>query len=351
MKKWIYKNKILIGICFFLVVMVSCIILIARDDSAIALPKEIKTILEQKGINSYEVNELCDYPKSEVNVEEAIVTDDELEAYVYMQVESFAEIIPVTDREYVEQGDVIYLSYMVYHNGRLINYVQSDNMIVGTGNYDIQLEQELVGKKVRTPFWVSINPQSSDEESSYDFNITIESINYFKTYELDDEFVKTNFGLANVDEFYRKCKEDLIAEKSRYNQEKAEKELLNQIAGDSSIYVNRDEVLQYSLTFVEEYEQLADIHNMELEDYVKQVMELGDMDSFYDMCYDEAEQEIKRYIVIGAIFEEQEGGITETDIQNKCLELGVEYDEVCNDEYSKETIVYYIMKDKVLERF
>lgn len=233
-----------------------------------------------------------------------------------MQVESYAEIIPITDRESVQKGDVIYLSYMVYKDGRLINYVQSDNMVVGTGNYDIQLEEELIGRKVRTPFWVSIIPQNSDKEDSYDFNITIESINYFQTYELDDEFVKNNFGLANVDEFYHKCKCDLLSEKNKHNKENAEKELLNQIADNSSIYVNRDELLQYSLTIVEDYEQLADIHNMGLEDYVKGVLGLNDIDSFYDMCYKEAEQEIKRYIVIGAIFEEQEWEVTETDIFN-----------------------------------
>ena len=181
-------------------------------------------------------------------------------------------------------------------------------------------------------------------------SITIESINYFKTYELENDFVQKKMGLNSVEEYYEKCKEDLKKEKIREEKENIKRKLWENIGNECEFSFDMEEIAQYSLKYAEIQKQMADIYEMDLDTYVQNVLEKS-KDDFFNDCYEMGEQEIKKYLLIGAIFSDLQYSITDKEIELMCEKFGYTFDMVSNDEYALALVKYAIMEEKVIEYF
>ncbi len=325
-------------------------IICMRDEKyEITIPESINYLLNYNGISNASISCLGKYSDLKLDIETTVISDEEVNDYVALYLESFSEIIPVIDRNEVQNGDVVYVSYIVFKDGEIINYIQSDNLIVGAGKYNETIEKAVVGKSVGEPFSIYISSQDDGREDIM-YSITIESINYFKTYELTDEFVKQRFNIASVEEYYNYIRELLMEEKKAQAEKVAVDDLYKEIIDRCTINIDIDEVASYSQKIVEEYGQLAYLYNMSIDEYIGQVLE-KDIDIFYEECYNYGEFEIKKYLVVGAIYSELGYQISDELYREMCEELECGYEEAKADEYIDALIQYKIMQQKLVDFF
>lgn len=337
-------------ICISLsLIMFFVFILIKGNENKIVIPDAINYLLNYNGISNATINSLADYSELKVEINTSEISESEIEEYVALQMEMFSEIIPITDREEVRKGDVVYISYIVTQAGEIIDYVQSDNLIVGAGKYNEAIEHTLVGKKVGEPFSMSINMQDNSKDAVI-YNITVESINYFKTYELTDEFVQKKFNVSSVKEYYKSCRDSMQHDRNAQEIKVAEEELIKNIIEHCEFCIDINEIATYSKKIVNEYEQFAYLYNMSITDYIEKVLN-EDIDSFYEKCYNYGEYEIKKYLVIGAICDELNLVISYEQFEKKCEDLGYNDEQVKQDEYLDAQIQYQIMEQMVLDVF
>lgn len=319
------------------------------NNASVNIPQAVNKILEENGVRTASIDKLGEYNGIKICVDEVKVTDSEVNEYVKMQMESFAEVVQVTDRDDVKEGDVVYVSYIVICEGKTIKQAEHDDLMVGAGAYNEQFEEALIGQRVGIPFSQSM--YIFDERGNQKvatFNITIESINYFKTYELTDSFVKENFDMFTVQEYYDSCKKKLQDEKKREAEKIAEKEILQIIMGNCEFSVDQYDVAEYSMSFVKEQEQLAYVYNLDLNTYVEEILK-QQLDEFYQKCYEYGEYEIKRYLVIGAIFIDLGYEVSDEEYRLMCKESKYDYDETKNDIYKDALICFKVMEREVLE--
>lgn len=85
-----------------------------------------------------------------------------------------------------------------------------------------------------------------------------------------------------------------------HNIGEARQTVLKQLLAGCEFEMNTDEVLNYAVELVSQYETEAYLYSLSLEDYYTQVLEL-DEDGFYDRCYKESEDYVKTYLIMGAI--------------------------------------------------
>lgn len=62
--------------------------------------------------------------------------------------------------------------------------------------------------------------------------------------------------------------------------------LLKEIIHSSEFDIDEKEIAKYSVDIVNNYQELAYLHDMELEDYYKEVLHYRNKEEFFDSCYD-----------------------------------------------------------------
>lgn len=340
MRKIIGKVSILFSM---LMMCIGC------QNNEILSHEAVDTILNAYGVYSYKIADLVNYREyildyDLIDIDNIVVNTDEIGAYIEGQLESYTELIEVVDRDVVQKNDVVIVSYMVSLDGKVINEVSQETLIVGKGSYDQQFENVLLGKKVGTPFTEKL---ISPEGEKMMFNIIVESINYFKTYDLTDEFVKEKMGMNSIEEYYEECKNLLISEKIDVEKESLKTTLFQELIDKSSFLLGEKEVVQFALRYVESEEQLAYVHGLNLEEYIQTVLN-ENKDDFFHRCYEQGKYEIEKIILVGAIFSDLQYIITDEDMLEMCDNLGYEYSVVAEDEYACALVEFAIMEQRVL---
>ena len=110
------------------------------------IPDFIFLILNQSGIYSAQINKLCDYSRykldyTSLSTESFYISDGDVKEYIEFQMESYAQLIEVTDRKEAREGDVVVVSYEVVVDKKVVNRVTQDMLMIGSGNYDQQFEE------------------------------------------------------------------------------------------------------------------------------------------------------------------------------------------------------------------
>ena len=243
-----------------------------------------------------ELAELYDYKSVEV-------TDEELKEYVADLLLSHEKMIEIKDRHTVQEGDAIVVSYVVRHNGEIVANTDKDALLDGSGKYWKEFEEAVVGAVVGEPFVCELKSPADTEKyksgEALQYNITVQSINYFEAYTSSDRYILDYYGCKTEEEFLENCKITLEQIKKYENRNSADIDFLNAIADKCKFYIDKDEAVAYGKKIVDYHKDMAYINGLELSEYIKQILNMTE-DEFYDYCYNEGVKEIKQYLLVGA---------------------------------------------------
>ena len=267
----------------------------------------VKNTLEENGIDKSKIVLLYDSNGNDfVNVYNDLpskISDKELKKYVDDLLLLHEKMIEVTDRNTVQKGDAIVVSYVVRYNSEIVANADSEPLMVGSGNYGEEFENAVIGAVVGEPFKCELSsPIDTEKYKKGDilqYNITVESINYFETYTSSDQYILDYYGAQTEEEFLSLCETRLKQIKKQENKYSADNEFLDKVAEKCEFYINKKEAAAYSEKVVKQHKDLAYISGLELDEYIKQTLKMTE-DEFYDYCYDEGVKEIKRYLLVGA---------------------------------------------------
>ncbi len=120
-----------------------------------------------------------------------------------------------------------------------------------------------------------------------------------KTYKSSDTYILNYYGCRTEEEFLNKCELRLREIKRKEQKSISDEDFLNKIAKECKFSINKEEAVEYSKQIVEQHKNLAYISGLELEEYIKQTLNMT-QDEFYDYCYDCGVNEIKQYLLVGA---------------------------------------------------
>ena len=122
-----------------------------------------------------------------------------------------------------------------------------------------------------------------------------------KIEELTDEFVKTNYDLSSVDEFYRYLKETKELQLNQDAKMEAENQLFERAVQLCNYDLNEEEVLAVAIEIYDDYSNIAVASGVSVESYMQELLLISNLDDVYEECYNEAEEKIKYELLIGAI--------------------------------------------------
>lgn len=152
--------------------------------------------------------------------------------------------------------------------------------------------------------------------------ITEEEINAYEeeltdAYGMDEvtlDSIKDNFGLSSYKEFREFLSEGELNHKKIMDTEKCRQDVLSRLAEGAEFDMDQEEVAKYSLEIVTGYVSMAEADGLTIEEYCEQELQTP-YEDFFEICYEEGEQEIKNYLLIGAVAAREYGDVTEEMIK------------------------------------
>lgn len=305
-----------------------------------------------------EVTTLGTYKDLTYTMETATITDEEVEEEIQAELEWYGEYEEITDRTVVEDGDVVNINFVGKVDGEEFEGGTSEDydLEIGSGDFIEGFEEQIVGKEKGSTFDVNVTFPEDYEEglSGKDavFEVTVNKIQKSVAAELTDEFVQENMECETVDEYRAMMKEDLLIAKEDENKSNAIYELLDQIAQSSEIKIDDADIEAYLDTMIEEYAAYAEMYGMEKEEFLSSFFGSTE-EELREESKEEAKNEITYALILGAIAEKENLGITqeeyEAEVTSYLEEYEVESVEQYEEEYGKSDTIYTMLFDKVTQ--
>ena len=347
------KSKIVCILIILLGCFIFCMFSLSKNkEESLVISEDIEKYLEYLCLDECKI---VKYEKSSnkyivptINIEKS-----QIDEYVNNILETYAEYEVVESRKIVQIGDFINVDYSVYLGSKLIDSKTDVLLKVGSGFFDAEFERIVVGNTVNNKYSIKTNKlHNIISENYYDRELIIEwvvkELLVCHEQSLTDEFVKQQMGYESVVAYKESVKKQLENEERKLNIKEQIRNIINKEISVSKFVMDEEQVLEYAVEYVKTYKELANINNMTLEMYIKEVLNISE-DNFYDLCYEEAEKEIQRILIIGRIAFEQELKVTSNDIEKYCEIINMSYTNMSSDE--KISVRYNILEDKVYELF
>lgn len=179
---------------------------------------------------------ITSYEGIEVDKQVRTVEEQEVENALAQLAESFAQLHPITDRDQIEDGDVVTLDYTALLNGRPIPGLQGKGRLVEMGRETVLpgFQEHLRGVRSGETIQFSLPLPEVDESSGQSerlvaFRVTVHDLARKEVPLLDDEFAKDHGECETLTELREKVRHNLQQAADRRAQNQMEDALLTQL--------------------------------------------------------------------------------------------------------------------------
>lgn len=297
--------------------------------------------LKDSQINKCKITKVCDISELSYDEKEATISAQTMEELVEDELDEY-EHLEKLNRKIVEKGDYITFSYHSTCEGKVIAEARSYPVKVGSGNFDINAENAMIGKEKGKKFTINLVISQEGGElagKEEQMEITVADIYKRKAVVLTDKWVQENYGLDNVEAFYNDIKEKYLEEEQGALEYSAKDALLQNAVDACDYKINQKEVLEYALLLYNERAMAAISYGANMEDYVSDLYDMN-LETYYEQCYQEAENMIKRILLVGALAKQH--GIT---IDQKEADNWMEYERTDD----RGMIEYEMLEENVID--
>ena len=229
-------------------------------------------------INADEYVTLGDYKGLEVVSNMQIISDEDVEAYINYMLSMSGELKEVTDRDVVENGDVVNIDYVGKKDGVAFDggTAEGYDLEIGSGSFIPGFEEGLV--EVKKGETVDLNLTFPENYSATElagaevvFTVTVNGIYKEVTPEFNDEFVAglEIENVATADEYRAYLKTMMEESEKEYALQEVQTQLLNMVTENATVSGRPQELVDrfYNIN-VNNMSYQAMMYGMDLEGFV-----------------------------------------------------------------------------------
>ena len=202
MKKVLFLITVFL-ICFLCV----AVFFVVQRNTKVELTQECKQYLKDQGVEDYKIKKTGNiFQKVSIQQEDIEVSNEEVEERINDELSVAGEFIEITDRDDVQKGDFVEISYDVYLKEKLINTCDKEILKDGAGYYGLEFEEKLVGikKGIETEFEIVVPYNENQNAGEIEkIKVLVSKIERKDIPVLDDKFIMKNYeDVKNVAEYY-----------------------------------------------------------------------------------------------------------------------------------------------------
>lgn len=315
------------------------------------------------GLKASNFVEPCDYSAIPVEESAPSVSDDYVNYVVQYQLSSSATTEEITDRDDVEDGDIVNIDYVGKKDGEEFDGGSATgyDLTIGSGSFIDGFEDGLIGRKVGET--VDLDLTFPEDYSNSDlagqsvvFTVTINKIQQKVTPELADDWVVSQdiSGVSNVEEYNDYVYDQLMQQaQSSYDSDVQSK--VAQYMVENSTYTQDppqkmiDRLVESAKTY---YTNYATQYGMELDDFLTTFLG-ADEDDPEQVLTDNATDSAKELLVMKAIADKEGLNPSRTEFNTQLSSYAAQAGYSSVDEFKKsedaESVRESLMLQNVLE--
>ncbi len=315
------------------------------------------------GLKASNFVEPCDYSAIPVEESAPSVSDDYVNYVVQYQLSSSATTEEITDRDDVEDGDIVNIDYVGKKDGEEFDGGSATgyDLTIGSGSFIDGFEDGLIGRKVGET--VDLDLTFPEDYSNSDlagqsvvFTVTINKIQQKVTPELTDDWVVSQdiSGVSNVEEYNDYVYDQLMQQaQSSYDSDVQSK--VAQYMVENSTYTQDppqkmiDRLVESAKTY---YTNYATQYGMELDDFLTTFLG-ADEDDPEQVLTDNATDSAKELLVMKAIADKEGLNPSRTEFNTQLSSYAAQAGYSSVDEFKKsedaESVRESLMLQNVLE--
>ncbi|MBR5341556.1 MAG: trigger factor [Erysipelotrichaceae bacterium] len=279
-----------------------------------------------------------DYKKLGYKVEEVKVEDKEVDDQIADLLDRKADLELKEDGE-VEDGDTTVIDFEGFVDGVAFDGGKGENydLVIGSHSFIPGFEEQLIGMKAEETKDIDVTfPDNYQAENlkgkAAKFTVTVHEIKKKVLPELNDEFVKEQKieNVNTVDELKNYTKENITKRKESDAVNKAESELMDNLAEIVDVEIPEAMVKSELDAMVQNYESRMMQQGISLAQFMKITGQT--LEGLRDSMKDDAKKRIKINLALGEIAKAENVEVKEEDL---------------NDEYTKMSEMYGMPVDDI----
>ena len=299
---------------------------------------------------------LGDYKNLEVINNVVTITDEDVDSYITYMLSMSPELVEVTDRDVVENGDVANIDYVGKKDGVAFDggTAEGYDLGIGSGSFIPGFEEGLVGvKKGET---VDLNLTFPENYGAADlagaevvFTVTVNGIYKEVAPELNEEYV-AGLGIENVAtvEEYRAYLKNMMQEgEKEYALQDVQTQIISMVTENATVTEVPQELIDrfYNVN-INNMTYNAMMYGMDLESFVSAYYGM-DAESFEAETLAAAEISANQAMVCLAIAKAENIAVTEEEMEEKITEKYASYGYASADAF-RESVDLEEFKDSLL---
>ena len=297
------------------------------------------------GIKASNYAEPCDY--SSIPVEEAApsVSDTYVEYMIQYQLNNSATNEEITDRDDVEDGDIVNIDYVGTKDGEEFSGGSGTgyDLTIGSGTFIDGFEEGLIGHKVGEV--VDLNLTFPDDYQQEDlagqdvvFKVTINKIQQKVVPELTDDWVASQniSGVSTVDEYRDYVYQQLMSQAQQTYDSDVQSKIAQYMVENSTFPQDPPQAMIDRLTesMKTYYSKYAQQYNMELDDFLKTFMN-ADEDNPEQILTDNATDSAKELLVMKVIADKEDLNPSRTEFNTQLSNYAAQAGYSSVDDFKK----------------
>ena len=272
---------------------------------------------------------LGDYKELEVEVEKAVVTDEEVDAKVNAEAQKNAREITVTDRAVMPQDKTIidfegFVDGVAFEGGKGTDYP----LVIGSKAFIDNFEDQLIGKNIGEE--VEVNVTFPAEYHVADlagkpamFKVTVKSITVNELPEINDEFAADISEFETLAEYKADVKAKLEKEKETQAKATAEQQAIDKAVKNANIEVPEAMVEENIDNNVNTFANRMQSQGLQLEQYLQFTGQT--MEAFRANFKEEAEKQIATRLVLEKVAEVENITVTDEEADEELKHMALHY--------------------------
>lgn len=306
------------------------------------------------------VTSLGTYVGIEVNMTPAEVTDEQVLNTVNTNVMQGINTEEITDRNIVQDGDIVNLDYTGYMDGEAFEGGSGTgyDLTIGSDSFIDGFEDGIIGATVGETIDIIVTfpedyPQADYAGKEATFKVTVNEIKQQIIPELNDEWVVNNTDYSTVEEYTESVRTQLEATAAQEVIDSKADRVLEQIYNNSTIEEYPEgRVADYVAYMNSNYESYASMYGTTLEGFVSSYFGMT-MEQYTEQLTSIAQMNIGTEMICYRIALEEGMALTDEEYQagaqQYATENGYESVEEFEAAYTKAQIYDRIIIDRVME--
>ncbi|MBM4256417.1 MAG: trigger factor [Deltaproteobacteria bacterium] len=287
---------------------------------------------------------VANYEGLDVEKHTSKVAEEEVNNTLTRLTENFAQLHPLTDRDRVENGDVVTIDYSASLGGRPLAGLQGNGRLVETGKDAIfpGFQERLIGAQKGETLQFSLPmPQRGDEPAAESptterivaFRVTINDLARKEVPALDDEFAKDHGECDTLDELREKVRQNLQKAADQRSENQMQDALITRLLETNTFEVPPSLVREQMRRMLVETRVVRPNAD-------GSINEAGIPDNIREEFFKQARKQVQSIFLLDALAKQVNLAVSDEEIQQQIAEVtasvGVERQGQVDAYYAKE---------------